>query len=468
MSKTVPPSGDLLNHIDQEFGAAIARLDTFLRIPSIGTDPAYDADTRRAADWLVEQLTEIGFDASARPTPGQPMVVAHCHEAGPDAPHLLYYGHYDVQPADPLELWDSPPFEPSIVESAHGKKIVARGAVDDKGQVMTWLEAMRAWRAVRGKFPVNLSVLCEGEEESSSKSMVPFLKTNADELTADVCVISDTGMLGVDQPAMTTILRGLAYLEVEIEGPSHDLHSGMYGGVALNPIHVLSKIIAELHGADGRVMVDGFYDRIIEPTAADLAGWDAAGIDQQAFVESIGLSQSHGERGQSVMSQIWARPCLDINGIWGGYTGEGSKTVIPCKAHAKLSCRLVPGQDSAQIMGSIKNFFQNRLPADAKITFHEHGRGNAIKVPDQSVFMDAAKSAAAKVFDRDAVLIGCGGSIPIVTWLKQHLGMDSLLLGFALDDDRMHSPNEKFELTCLERGIKTHALMLNQLAASSG
>lgn len=452
----------VLDHVDRHLDQAIARWQEFLRIPSVGTDPAHKADTHRAAEWLAASLREAGIAAEVRATAGMPMVVAREDEG--EGPRLLYYGHYDVQPADPLELWKSPPFEPVIVEGPHGPRMVARGAVDDKGQLLTWVEALRAWKAVHGALPLPVSIFVEGEEESSSPSLEPFMQANKDYLAADLCVISDTGMISVDQPAVTSMLRGIVYIEVVLEGPSHDLHSGMYGGAVLNPINALVGLLAGLHDEEGRVTLAGYYDRVQEPSPQELADWQAIGFDDKAFLAGAGLSVSTGEAGRSVLERIWSRPTLDINGIKGGYQGEGSKTVIASSASAKLSCRLVPDQNPQEVLASLERYFTEQAPEGAKITIHEHGAGGPIKIPADAPFMAAARRAASRVFPKPAVTIGCGGSIPVAASVRSILGIDTLLLGFGLDDDRPHSPNEKFELKCFERGIKTHVCLLEELA----
>lgn len=452
----------VLDHVDRHLDEAIERWQEFLRIPSVGTDPAHKRDTHRAAEWLAASLREAGIAAEVQNTPGMPMVVAREEGAGP-VPRLLYYGHYDVQPADPLELWTSPPFEPVIVEGPNGPRMVARGAVDDKGQLLTWVEALRAWKAVHGRLPLPVTIFVEGEEESSSPSLEPFMAANKELLAADLCIISDTGMISVDQPAVTAMLRGIVYVEVVLEGPSHDLHSGMYGGAVLNPINALVELLAGLHDSDGRVTLEGFYDRVQEPTAEEIAGWRAIGFDEEAFLAGIGLDHSTGEAGRSLLERLWSRPTLDINGIKGGYQGEGSKTVIAARASAKLSCRLVPDQDPQAVLQSLRRYFTAHAPAGAKVRLIEHGAGGPIRIPADAPFMAAARRAASRVFPKPAVSIGCGGSIPVAASMKTILGIDTLLLGFGLDDDRPHSPNEKFELKCFERGIKTHVCLLEEL-----
>lgn len=457
-------SNSLNTRIDHALPAAIERLQAFLRFPSVGTDPAHNDDTRQAGMWLVEQLREIGFEVRLRETAGQPIVLGHYKPPGISGPTLLYYGHYDVQPADPLEEWNSPPFEPTIVDGPHGKRVVARGAVDDKGQVMTWVEAFRAYVAEHGSLPCPVTVLVEGEEESSSLNLRPFIEAHKAELEADFCVISDTGMLAPDRPAITAMLRGIVYVEVTLSGPSHDLHSGMYGGAVVNPINALSRLLAGLHDASGRVTLEGFYDDVADVPEAQRAQWDAIDFDEGAWLASAGLGVSTGEAGYSVLERIWARPTLDVNGVFGGYQGAGAKTVIPAKATAKLSCRLVPGQQPNKVFESLKRYFEANCPTGASLTLESHGRGGGIRIPLESPFISDAAAAAREVFGREPAMIGCGGSIPVAATVKELLGIDTLLLGFGLDDDRVHSPNEKFEVVCLERGIKTHAAFLERIA----
>jgi acetylornithine deacetylase/succinyl-diaminopimelate desuccinylase-like protein len=453
----------VLAHLDANRAPAIERWKELLRIPSIGTDPTRNADTRRAAEWLVSNLRSIGFDTSLRETAGQPMVVGH--HPGPDGaagPHVLYYGHYDVQPVEPLELWLSPPFEPTMVTTERGPRLVARGAVDDKGQVMTWLEALRAWHEVHGNLPVRVSVFLEGEEESGSPSLVPFLEANRDELRADVCVVSDTGMWDIDTPAIATMLRGLVYVELTLSGPARDLHSGMYGGAVPNPLNVLTRVLGQLHDGEGRVRIPGFYDQVRELEEA--RQWAALPFDEAAFLAGAGIKVPQGEAGRSTLERTWSRPTCDINGIWGGYTGPGSKTVIPAKASAKLSCRLVPDQDPERILAGLREFLKARTPAECHWEIATHGLSPAIRLPADSPYLEAAKRALEAVFDRPPLMIGMGGSIPAVEAIKRLLGMDSLLVGFGLEDDLVHSPNEKFEVRCFEAGMRTHTRLLAELA----
>ncbi len=457
---------EVFDRIDTDLDDSVQRLFDLLRIPSVSTDSAFDNDTRRAATWCADQLSAIGFDATVRDTTGHPIVVAH-HAGESKSPHVLYYGHYDVQPPDPLELWKSPPFEPVLAESAHGKKIVARGAVDDKGQLMTFIEAFRAWKAVHGSLPFPVSIMLEGEEESGSPSLDAFLEANKDELQADVCVVCDTGMWDIDTPAITYMLRGLLYTEITLHGPTHDLHSGMYGGAVLNPINALTRVLAQLHDHDGRIQVPGFYDDVREIGEAEAQQWRTLGFDEEAFLGSAGLKTPTGEAGRSTLERTWSRPTCDINGIKGGYIGEGAKTVIGSHATAKVSFRLVADQDPQKILAGLKQFLDARTPPDGRWEIDNHGASPAMRVPTKSPYLTAALAGLKRAYDRDPVLIGTGGSIPLVGSVQRILGFDSLLVGFGLDDDAVHSPNEKFELRCYHGGIKSHAAIIAELAQLS-
>jgi len=456
----------VLRHLHENFDEAVQRYLDLLRVPSVSTDPAYAAETRRAGQMLTDELTVLVFEATLRDTTGHPIVVAHHPGPGGAAPHLLYYGHYDVQPPDPLELWHSPPFEPVIVEAEHGARVVARGAVDDKGQVRTFMEAFRGWHAVHGTLPVKITVLLEGEEECGSKSLPGFLDANRTELSApEVAIVTDTNAWDIDTPAITYMLRGLVYVEITLHGPSRDLHSGLYGGAVTNPINALTRVLAQLHDENGRVQIPGFYDDVREPSATEAAAWRDLGFDEQAFLSEIGLSCSKGEGGRSVLERIWSRPTCDLNGIWGGYTGPGAKTVIAAKASAKLSCRLVGEQDPARIIEGIRGFLEARTPAGCRWEIDATDGSPAIRVATDNKFMGAVRHGLKDIFERDAVLIGMGGSIPVVGLMQKQLGLDSILVGFGLDDDRIHSPNEKFELKCLKNGILSHAAILGHMAA---
>ena len=455
---------NVLAGIDAGLDGSLERLFSLLRIKSISADPHYKEDCREAAHWCARTLTEIGIDASVRDTIGHPMVVGHYNGAGEGAPHVLFYGHYDVQPVDPLSLWERNPFDPAVIEVNGEKRIVARGAQDDKGQFMTFVEAARAWMAATGKLPVNLTVLIEGEEESASPSMVPFLTANAEELKADIALVCDTSMWDRRTPAITTMLRGLLYEEIIVQAASQDLHSGMYGSAARNPIHVLAKILADLHDKVGRVTIPGFYNGVPEVSAEQKTQWKSLNFDEEAFFGEIGLKIPAGEKGYSTLEQIWSRPTAEVNGIVGGYTGEGAKTVIPAKASAKVSFRLVGDQDPEAIRNSFRAFAEARLPSDCNATFLSHGGDRAISQPSDSPWVTKAQRALSEEWGRQAVLIAMGGSIPIVTQFKRILGMDSVMIGFGLDDDRIHSPNEKYNLTSFHGGIRSWARVLAAIA----
>jgi acetylornithine deacetylase/succinyl-diaminopimelate desuccinylase-like protein len=458
------PITKVLDSVDRGLDASVERLFEILRIPSVSTDPAFAADVQRGAQWMADTLSDLGFEASVRQTTGHPMVVAHHAGPGEDATHLLYYGHYDVQPADQLELWDSGPFDPVLVDGPHGKRIVARGAVDDKGQVMTWIESFRAWIAVHGTLPCRITVLLEGEEETGSPSLDPFIKAHADELRADACIVCDTGMWDVTQPAITYSLRGLAYLEATIKGPDRDLHSGLFGGAMVNPLNLLGRIIGELHDENGRIQIPGFYDGVIPVGENERAQWAALGFDEAGFLGEVGLKTPGGEAGFGALERQWGRPTCDVNGLMGGYTDAGAKTVIAREAMAKISCRLVPDQDPQAVLEGLKAFITERLPEEYTASFVELGDAPAIRVPTDSPYLQAAQAGLTDVFGKSPYLIGSGGSIPAVGSIKRYLGIDSILLGFGLADDRVHSPNEKFELVCFHNGIRSNAAVLSQVA----
>jgi acetylornithine deacetylase/succinyl-diaminopimelate desuccinylase-like protein len=455
----------VLARIDADFPASLERLFDLLRIPSISTDPAYRADCRRAADWLVGELRELGFEAAARETPGHPMVVAHWTKAGPDKPHVLFYAHYDVQPVDPLNLWETPPFEPRIARREDGsERIVARGSSDDKGQMLTFVEACRAYIRETGGLPVNVTILSEGEEESGSPSLIPFLQANKAELSKDVALVCDTSMWDADTPAVTSMLRGLVGEEVTIVCADQDLHSGMFGGAALNPIHVLTRILAGLHDANGRITLPGFYDGVPELPAEIRRNWDGLGFDGDAFLAAVGLEAPAGETDRTVLEKIWARPTAEVNGISGGYTGDGFKTVLPSKAVAKVSFRLVGDQDPVKIRAAFRAHVEANLPKGAKVSYHPHGGSPAIRLSVDNPALTKSLAALAEEWGKPAAITGSGGSIPVVGHFKSILGMDSVMVGYALDDDRIHSPNEKYELRSYHKGIRSWARILDALA----
>ena len=454
-----------LSRIDADLDASLARLFEIIRIPSISTDPAYAADVARAADWAAKDLASIGFEASVRPTTGHPMVVAHW--TGPverDAPHVLFYGHYDVQPVDPLNLWERPPFEPALITRADGSKMITgRGSADDKGQYLTFVEACRALVATTGKLPVRVTVFLEGEEESGSPSLTAFLEANKAELSKDLALVCDTGMWDPTTPAITATLRGLVGEEVTIHCADRDLHSGSFGGAALNPIRVLTKILAGLHDDSGACTLPGFYDGITDPPKPVTDAWDAIGLTPEEFLGPVGLSTLAGEKGRSTLEQIWTRPTCEFNGIVGGYAGDGFKTVLPAKALAKVSFRLVRGQDPAKIRAAFRAYVTQSLSKDARAEFKEHGGSPGLALAFDSPSLAKARDALTEEWGKPALIIGAGGSIPVVGNFKQQLGMDSVMVGFGLDDDRIHSPNEKYDLTSYHKGIRSWARILAAL-----
>ena len=454
----------VLSSIDANIDASKDRLVDLLSIPSISTDPAYTKECERAADWLVAALKGLGYFAESRATPGHPIVVGHAKAKRANAPHVLFYGHYDVQPADPLELWEAPPFEPRVRRGADAEEIVARGASDDKGQLMTFVEACRAYEA-NGGLPCDVTFLFEGEEETGSPSLPDFLAIYRLELSEpSLALVCDTAMWNAKTPAITVMLRGLAHEEVVLTAASHDLHSGMFGGPVVNPIHVLAKIIGDLHDADGKVTLPRFYDGVPEIPADVAAQWRALDFDESAFLSALGLTKVAGERGRGALEQIWARPTCEVNGVYGGYMGKGTKTVLPAKAGAKFSFRLVGTQDPEKVLESFRGFVRERLPADVKAEFSAHGASGALSLPFSSPELSRARKALGEEWGVDAALVGCGGSIPIVGAFKNELGMDALMIGFALDDDRIHSPNEKYSLTSFHKGARSWARVLAALA----
>ncbi len=455
----------VLEQLDNNLDASLERLFELLRIPSISTDPAYAADCRRAAAWLVDDLKKIGFDASLRDTPGHPMVVAHHEGPSPESPHVLFYGHYDVQPVDPLELWTEGPFEPGIKELEKGRKVITgRGSSDDKGQLMLFVEACRAYKQVNGQLPCRVTILFEGEEESGSPSLKPFLDANKDELKADFALVCDTGMWDGNTPAITASLRGLVGEEVTVRAANRDLHSGQYGGAAANPIRIIAKILADVHDETGRVTIPGFYDGVDETPSQILKAWETLGETAETMLDPIGLSSLSGEQGRSALELVWARPTAEFNGIVGGYTGKGFKTVIAAEASAKVSFRLVHKQDPEKVRAAFRKFVEARIPTDCSVSFHEHGGSPAIQLPYDAPFLSKAKAALSEEWKNPAVMTGSGGSIPVVGDFQTYLGMESLLVGFALDDDRIHSPNEKYELNSFHKGQRSWARILDALA----
>ena len=451
----------VLTKIDASLPEALDRLFDLLRIPSISTDPAYKADCTRAADWLADDLKTLGFEASVRTTPGHPMVIGH---GGSGDRHLLFYGHYDVQPVDPLALWSRDPFDPAIEDTPKGRVIRARGSADDKGQLMTFLEACRAWKAVHGSLPGKLTIFLEGEEESGSPSLIPFMTDNAAELTADLALICDTGMHESRYPAIEMMLRGLDEEEVTIRAADRDLHSGIYGGAAINPIRVLARLLAGLHDEKGRITLPGFYDDVDELPDDVRSQWQNLPFDHAKFLGDVGLSVPAGEEDRTPLEMIWSRPTCEINGITGGYTGAGFKTVLPAEASAKVSFRLVSRQDPEKIRAAFRRYISQNIPADCSVEFSEHGRSPASVMDISDPAFELARAALSEEWNLPASYIGGGGSIPIAGYFKTILGMDAMLIGFSRDDDQIHSPNEKYDLESFHKGIRSWARILARIA----
>ena len=436
-----------------------ARLCELLRIPSISADSAYRDDIRRAADWVRDCFVALGLDARLEETGGCPAVFAQ----GPQRagrPTVLVYGHYDVQPPDPLDEWVTPPFEPNV----RNGNLHARGATDDKGQMFTHIASAEAWLRTVGELPINLKYLIEGEEEVGSEHLETFVAEHREQLACDCVVISDTAQFAAGAPAITYGLRGIAYFELTLRGPRQDLHSGVYGGAVLNPANVLSKIMAALVDDAGRVQVPGFYDDVAPFSDAEREQFAALPFDEVGWREKIGVAALAGEEGFSTLERRWGRPSFDVNGLTSGYQGEGAKTVLPAWASAKFSFRLVPAQDPSKITTSLRQVIAELAPAGVEWELQEFHAAPGFAIPPEGPYTAAASRAIEFAFGRKPVLIREGGSIPVVTTLKQELGADSLLLGWGLDDDNTHSPNEKFCLADFHRGARASARLWAELA----
>ena len=450
--------------IDRERDDAVVRLCDWLKIPSVGTDPAYAEPTRQAGQWVADRLAGMGFDAELLPTDGHPVALAYTRDervANPDAPRILFYGHYDVQPPDPIEKWTTPPFE-AAVRDGH---IYARGALDDKGQVATMLEAIHAWTTHGGgKLPGPMTVMIEGEEEAGSINLPAFIEANKDKLGADVVVVSDTCMWNATTPAITYGLRGLVYFDVQLHGPSRDLHSGVYGGTLANPATVLPRVLGRLFDGDHRIAIPGFYDDVDPITDDERQRWAALDFDEKAFLDEVG-STAHGEAGMETLARRWARPSCDVNGLYGGYMGEGAKTVIPTFAGAKVSFRIPTSMDPHKVARQFREWIaaQDVHGLEWKIT--NHGEAWPVRAALDSPYMAAAAEAVQRVFDKPPAFMREGASIPVVADFKRLLGLDTILLGFGLDSDAIHSPDECFAIDRLIAGAKCHAALLERVGA---
>jgi acetylornithine deacetylase/succinyl-diaminopimelate desuccinylase-like protein len=448
-------------HIEANRQRYIDELFTLLRFPSVSADSKHAGAMHQCADHLADHLSQIGLTARKMPTDGHPVVYAEWLGAK-GKPTVLIYGHYDVQPPDPLDLWESPPFEPVIKDG----KVYARGASDDKGQFYAHIKGIEAHLQQTGSLPVNVKLLIEGEEEVASAHLDDFIEQNKTLLSADIVVVSDSSMAGPDRPAITYGLRGLAYLELRVDGPNRDLHSGAYGGSVANPAEMLAKMLAQCKNDSGRVLIPGFYDDVVKVGAEERKLLGKVPFDAQADQRELGIPKHFGEEGYSVLEWRWARPSFEVNGIFGGYMGEGPKTVLPAWAGAKVSMRLVPDQDPGKIASAFETYIDRIKPDAVKVTVRRYEGAFPSVVPIEGPFMEAATRAVAKGFGIEPLFTREGGSIPVVSTFKKSLGLDTILIGFGQNDDNLHSPNEKFTLADYQRAILTSAHLFDELASA--
>jgi acetylornithine deacetylase/succinyl-diaminopimelate desuccinylase-like protein len=438
---------------------ATAELFDFLRIPSVSARSEHRADVARAADWLADQIRKAGLTAEVIPTDGHPIVLGEWRGAGPSAPTYLVYGHYDVQPAEPLELWHSPPFEPTVRDG----RIYARGSVDDKGQLYLHVKALQAHLSAQGKLPVNVIVLAEGEEEVGSEHLSAFVEEHAKRLACDGVIISDSAMFAPGLPSILFSLRGLAYLQIDIEGPGQDLHSGSYGGAVVNPATALATIIASFHDHQRRVAVQGFYDKVVEWEDTVRQQIRALPFREAHFREEAGSPALGGEAGYSTLERIWTRPTLEVNGLLSGYTGEGAKTVLPAKAMAKISCRLVPDQSPDEIAALVTEHIERHTPPEVKVTVTPLHHGHPWRATLEGPLFDAGRRALERAFGREPVLTGEGGSIPVVGDFQRILGAPVLLMGFGLPGENAHAPDEWMSVENFEKGMVAAAYLWEEI-----
>jgi acetylornithine deacetylase/succinyl-diaminopimelate desuccinylase-like protein len=446
-------------YLDAHRDSFEAQLKDLLRIPSISAQADHDGDTRRAATFIRDDLAAMGFpDAELIETPRHPLIYAERLDA-PGKPTILIYGHYDVQPPEPLEPWTSSPFEPEVRDG----NIYARGATDDKGQMFTHLKALEGWLKTSGSLPINVKVLIEGEEEIGGKSLEAFVAAQPEKLACDYVVISDTSQFAPGLPAITYGLKGIAYFELIVRGAKSDLHSGMFGGAVANPLNALATILASLKGPDGRILIEGFYDAVRPLEDWERAEFAKLPFSEAAFQKKLGVTSLEGEAGYTTLERKWARPTCDVHGLYGGYSGEGPKTVLPCMAGAKLSFRLVPGQDPDTVAAQFRAHVAKSCPPGVTYEIKSHHGAPAVLVGVDSPGMRAAARAIEAGFGTPPVFMREGGSIPVVGLFKTHLGVDTLLVGWGQDDDNLHGPNEKFSLADFHRGIKASAHLLAEL-----
>jgi acetylornithine deacetylase/succinyl-diaminopimelate desuccinylase-like protein len=454
---------DLDSYLSSNDARIRRELFDFLRIPSVSARSEHDADTSRAAEWTAQALRDAGLEATVHPTAGHPVVVGEWRNAGKGAPTVLVYGHYDVQPVEPLDLWTSPPFEPTIRDG----RLYARGSVDDKGQLFLHIKALEAHVRARGKLPVNVVVVAEGEEEVGSEHLEQFIRSHADRLRADYVVISDSAMFAPGLPSILSSLRGLAYFEINVQGPAQDLHSGSYGGAVVNPAMALAKILATFHDADGRIAISGFYDKVREWPAAVRTQMKGLPFDEEHFRAETGAPALGGEKGHTVLERLWTRPTCEVNGLLSGYTGEGAKTVLPSKAMAKVSCRLVPDQDPAEIEKLMKAHVAKVAPKGVTVAVtHLHG-GRPWRAESNGPLFDAARRALAAAFGREPVITGEGGSIPVVGDFERILGAPVALIGFGLPGENAHAPDEWMSVENFTKGMRAIATLWDELGTSA-
>ncbi len=455
-------SRDITAYLDANAARIRGELFDFLRIPSVSARSEHDGDTRRAAEWLRGTMERAGLRAEVLDTAGHPVVLGEWRNAGPDRPTLLVYGHYDVQPAEPLELWDSPPFEPTVRDG----NVYARGSVDDKGQLFLHVKAIEAHLATNGTLPVNVVVLAEGEEEVGSAHLAPFVREHAARLQCDAVVISDSAMFAPGQPSILSSLRGMAYCQIDVQGPAGDLHSGSYGGAVVNPAMTLARILATFHDDQGRIAIPGFYDKVRPWPERVREGMRALPFDEETFRHEAGSPALGGEAGYTVLERLWTRPTCEINGLLSGYTGEGAKTVLPAKAMAKVSCRLVPDQDPEEIAGLLRAHVERVAPAGVTVTVRALHGGRPWRADLAGPIYDAARRALAEAFGKEPVIVGEGGSIPVVGDFERILGAPVLLVGFGLPGENAHAPNEWMSLENFDVGMRAMARLYEEYGAA--
>jgi len=453
---------NVIQYINENKNNHLNELISFLKFQSISTNPDYNAETRKCADWLASNMKSIGLEnVKVIETDGQALVYADWLNAGADKPTLLIYGHYDVQPIDPIELWDSPPFEPVVKDG----KIFGRGTADDKGQVFTHVKAVESFLKTEGKLPINIKFIIEGEEESGGEAIADFLPKNKELLACDCILISDTSWITPNMPSITYSLRGISAFEFIIEGPNRDLHSGSYGGAVDNPIHVIADIIAKLHDKYGKIAIPNYYDDIVELTNEERENFKKLPYNENEYKADLNIAETYGENGYTTYERQWARPTLEVNGIYGGYIDKGHKSIIPSKAGAKISLRLVPNQDWQKAAKMAMDYIKSITPPTVKITFTKAHGGNPALAPIDSKGVASAKYALNKAFNMEVALIREGGSIPIITDFQENLNAPAVLMGLGLDSDNIHSPNENFVLENFYGGIRASAYFIENFGS---